>query len=230
MQPGDTITPQNKSDDDAVEITIPRDSPSASTDTSPAPPPAAPLPETPSARSEPVTAEPSPWQYSSEVEPLLHQPAKTDLSPVTWTASEFVDHEKNSSWFMTLAAITAAAVVIIYFITHDLITSFVIIIAAALFGTTARRKPRTLQYQLDDTGVTIGGKLYAYAAFKSFTLLEEGAFNSIELMPLQRFMPPISLYYPPENEEQIVNLLGNYLAHEERTRDAVDRLMRKVRF
>ncbi len=49
-------------------------------------------------------------------------------------------------------------------------------------------------------------------------------------MPLKRFMPPITLYYPPDQEDAVINALAAYLPHEDRTHDPVDRLMRKIRF
>ena len=171
----------------------------------------------------------SPWQYSPEPGQEAYE-QHANVAPVNWTASEFVENEKNSSWFMALAGGTIVAVAVIYLITHDIVTAVVIIIAASLFGVAAKRKPRTLEYQLDHAGVSIGGKPYPYTLFKSFAMMQEGAFNSIHLMPLKRFMPPISLYYPPESEDQIVATLGSYLPHEERTHDPVERLMRKIRF
>jgi len=131
---------------------------------------------------------------------------------------------------MILAGLTGLVVAVVYLITREVFSAIVIVLAASLFGVTAQRKPRTLQYQVDSHGVSIGSKAYQYGLFKSFSVLEEGAFSSIQLMPLKRFMPPISLFYPPEQEEQIVNTLGSYLPHEERTHDPIDRLMRRVRF
>lgn len=114
--------------------------------------------------------------------------------------------------------------------THDFITSGVLILVAALFGITAARKPRTLQFELTGRGVQIGTKFYPYANFKSFTIIQEGAFSSIQLLPLKRFLPTISLYYPPEQVDQITGMLGSFLPHEDRPIDPIDRLMRRVRF
>lgn len=172
----------------------------------------------------------SPWQYNQEGGTDSGQNLPVITDPVNWTASEFIDHEKKSSWYMGLAGLTVVVVALIYLITHDYVTSVVIVIAAILFGVTAKRRPRTLQYQIDDVGVIIDNKHFPYEVFKSFTVLAEGAFNSIQLMPLKRFMPPISLYFPPENESQIVATLGSYLPHEKRNHDAIETLMRKVRF
>lgn len=216
MQPGDTITPQDGSDNktpvDVSQEPAPKD-------------PAPPEPE-----RTPPEQESAGWQYNQDEGSQQDQYSPISIKPVKWSASEFIEHEKNSTWFMGLAGLTIASVVIIFLITEDLVTSAVIIIAAALFGVTAKRKPRTLQYQIDNVGVIIDGKPFPYDVFKSFSVLAEGAFNSIQLMPLKRFMPPISLYFPPENEEQIITTLGSYLPHEDRTHDPIERLMRRVRF
>jgi hypothetical protein len=49
-------------------------------------------------------------------------------------------------------------------------------------------------------------------------------------MPLQRFMPPISVYYEPKDEAEILGVIGAYLPNEELRNDYVERLMRKIRF
>ncbi len=243
MQPGDTIKPSTDSDD-KTEVTVPREqtdastSPAASEPVTMAPEPTLSAPPQPVNLAEPPQPEqvieephePMPWQYRQADEDAAPFDPHSNLGSVNWSASEFVDHEKDSSWFTGLAAAAAAVTTIIYLITRDLITVVVIALAAVLFGITAGRKPRTLQYQIDSSGVSIGDRFYPYSSLKTFSVLEEGAFNSIQLTPLKRFMPPISLYFPPEQEENIINLLGSYLPHEDRRHDPIDRLMRRVRF
>jgi len=224
MQPGDTITPAGK----------PGTTPEPAASHPAEPTVMAPLSPTSSPASKPNEPEQAPattsWQSSSDSsESQGHLPA-SGIGQVSWTASEFVDHEKNKGWFVGLAGITVVAAAVIYLITNDTITVVVIVLAAGLFGATAKRKPRTLQYQLDSRGIHIANKSYSFDNFRSFSVLEEGAFSSIQLMPLKRFMPAISLYYPPESEDQVINTLGSYLPHEDRPRDPIDNLMRKVRF
>lgn len=105
-----------------------------------------------------------------------------------------------------------------------------IVVVAIMFGVFAARQPRVLAYQLDHSGIRIGDKFYPYSEFKSFSVLDEGPVSSILLLPLKRFMPGVSMYYPPEQEEKIVTVIANYLPHEEREPDPLDRLMRKMRF
>ena len=62
---------------------------------------------------------------------------------VTWSASEFVAHDKSINWYIALAASVLFFTAIVYLITKDKITSGVIIFAAIIFGVYAARKPRT---------------------------------------------------------------------------------------
>jgi hypothetical protein len=226
MQPGETITPQGKmkpDDKPRAPAHHESDKPAATQATtakpSPAPEPEQQVQETPA----------TPWQYDQGGQTAGTLP-HAHVEPVSWSASEFVDNEKTAGWFFSLAGLSVLVVAVIYFLTRDLVTVVVVALAAILFAVTAKRKPRILDYVLDDRGIRIGTKGFTYETFKSFSILEEGAFNSVQLMPLKRFMPPISLYFPPETEEKIITTLGNYLPHEERTHDAVERLMRRVRF
>ena len=100
----------------------------------------------------------------------------------------------------------------------------------AAFGAFAARKPQELKYRLDNSALHVGDRSYLYSQFKSFTVIEEGLIHSIMLMPLQRFMPPLSVYYAPEDEDKISEALSSYLPYEDRKQDFIDKLMRKVRF
>lgn len=233
MQPGEIITPGEQKDE-TVEITIPRNDTAPKVENPPVTPespasvvpPAEPLHEIAKEQIEQFE-EPSPWAYAQESS--LPQPTN-DLNPISWSASEFVEHQKDKSWFVGFAGLTVLIVAVIYLITQELITAVVILITAGLFAVSARRKPQTLEYLMDQSGITIGGKFYAYETFKSFSVFDDEAFSSIQLTSLKRFAIPVSLYYPPEEEEKIIAMLGNFLPHEERSHDPVDRLMRKVRF
>jgi hypothetical protein len=120
--------------------------------------------------------------------------------------------------------------VLIWLLTKDTISSVVILFAAFVFGFYARRQPRELAYRLDDGGLTIGPKFYPYAGFRSFAVMDEGAFSSVVFMPLKRFAPLVTIYYDPKDEENIVGLLSDRLPMEERQKDAVERLMWRIRF
>jgi hypothetical protein len=177
------------------------------------------------------------WSYKPDgsfaPEPAAQQQApRASFSPeeVTWTASEFIARHKGFGWYVALGLVAVAAAGLSYLFTKDIISVGAVIAAITLFGVSAARKPRVLTYHINEKGLAIGQKFYPYGIFKSFSIMEEDAFSSIMLLPLKRFMPPLSIYYEPNDEEQIVTILAHYLPMENRPPDAVDRLMKHVRF
>lgn len=168
----------------------------------------------------------TPEQASSAAAAVHHDEDRA----ITWTASEYVANQKTYGWYVLLGLGALAAATLIFLITRDKVSTGVIVLVGIIFGITAAHQPRTLEYRLDHNGIKIGDKLYPYSDFKSFSVMEDGAINSILLLPLKRFMPGLSIYYPPDQEEDILAVLGSYLPHETREIDAIDRLMRKIRF
>jgi hypothetical protein len=174
------------------------------------------------------------WEFkqndSDDAATAPSQSATKHVEPLSWTASEFIHHQKTAGWYVMLGLAGIILAAVVFLLTRDMISTGVIIFAALIFGFYAGHKPRTLNYKLDDSGLTIGEKFYSYASFKSFAVAEEGAFSSIVLMPLKRFMPSLSLYYEPKDETKITDILALRLPVETHKRDAVDSLMHRIRF
>jgi hypothetical protein len=198
-------------------------------------------PETPTSEQPPQTT----WQYTSNTAPkaantprttpltLDGEPVglhSTDTEQATWSASEFIDHDKSFSWYAALAGSTLAIMIILFFWTHDAVSIIAIAAMAILLGIVAGRKPRVMDYQLDSDGLTIGERFHPYDEFRSFAIMEDGAFLSITFMPVKRFAPPVSIYYAPEDQEKITEVLSRHLPMEIRQHDMVDRFSRRIRF
>lgn len=171
------------------------------------------------------------WQFHNEGGQQPQQTAPpADEAGVIWTASEYISHGKTNMWYVRLGLITAVATALAFFITRDIVVAITLVVVGVIFGVVAGRKPRVLNYAVDDHGIIISQNAYPYGLFKSFSVIQEGSLRSIYLMPIKRFNPPLSLYYPPEEEQQIVGIIGNHLPQEAREQDAIDRLMHKIRF
>jgi hypothetical protein len=231
VQPGTVVTPGGvETDQPRAPITFDQDGPAqpgsvvAPADLQPASP----------SIPEPVPApEPSPVPEaviaSSSTSSPLPEPLPVPEGTITWTASEFVAHDKSAGWYLSLALVAALASAVVYLISRDIISVGVVLAAGALLGVYGSHKPRQLEYRLSEQGIAIGEKTYSYDEFRSFAVVPEGAFSSITFMPLKRFSPPISIFYAPEDEDRIIALLSDRLPFEEHS-DAVDNLMRKIRF
>ena len=173
-----------------------------------------PLPETPT--------QPQPAGKSS--------PVAVSGDSISWTASEFVAHEKSASWYGAFVLVAVIIDIIIYLLTKDKISAAVVLVCALALVTLAGKKPRELQYKIDSSGITIGQKHFEYELFKSFAVVPEGAFSGIVLMPLKRFAPLTTIYYAPNDEDKIIEVLSNRLPFEEHKLDAIDSIMRRIRF
>lgn len=174
-------------------------------------------------------AQGAPGSSSEQLAPDI-LPPHDDLHEVTWSASEYVAHEKTALWYLALFGGVVVLVAVIYFITKDMTAVVLIGLIAILFAILAARKPRVLEYNVGPQGITIGHHLYSYHDFKSFGVVTQGAFSSIVLVPLKRFMPSLTVYYPPEDENRIVDALSNYLPFAPVTPDLLDRTMFRIRF
>jgi hypothetical protein len=209
-KPGTTVAPQNSA------ITQPQP-----TTISAPPQPRAGAPSLPSATPTPKANIPQP-----EAQPI----SQSVDGSVSWTASEYVAHDKSPGWYalVVLAALVLAA--IIFLLTKDKISTGVVVAVGIAFAGYGARKPRQLQYVLNDSGLSIGDKHYGWGHFRSFAVIDEGAFSNILFMPLKRFSPLITVYYDPKDEAKIMPLLSDRLPMEDRDHDVVDRLMHRIRF
>lgn len=150
--------------------------------------------------------------------------------PITWTASEYIAHEKDATWYTVLALSTLAVAGLLLLITRDFVSASVAIAAGLILGVYAGKKPREIEYQLGLHGVSIGARHYSYDNFRSFTVVEEAGLSSIIFSPLQRFSPPISLYYAPEDQDSIIAILVDRLPFEQQKPDVIERFFRNIRF
>lgn len=191
--------------------------PSQQPPTTPSPMPRTPGPEIPPPQpTEIIGVEPvASSQYGGEI---------------TWTASEYADHEKSSVWYIGLAVITLLLVAVVYFLTKDIFSIVAIIAFAITFGIIGSYKPKIVSYHLGPDGLQINQHLHVFSQFKSFGVQREGAFPSIVFIPMKRFMPPVVVYFPPEDGDDVLAVLSQYLPSGPVPQDFIDRALRHVRF
>jgi hypothetical protein len=182
----------------------------------------------------------SPWQYkpdkvsasepnSSASDSSVPLPKSTSPKAVAWQGTEYIDAPHGTGWYMALILVTIALAALVYLTSKDKIAAGIIVIVGFIVSVFAAQKPKLANYEVNDSGLSINGKIYSYNGYKSFVVVKEGDLSSINLFPLKRFMPPISAYFDPKDEAKIVQAIGNYLPYEDRKLDTVDRLARRLR-
>jgi len=153
-----------------------------------------------------------------------------ETAPVTWSAQEYVHLDRSPLWFVIFAIIILGFIAIDFFFLKSWTFSVLVIVMAAAVIVYINRPPRILTYGLSaQQGLYIGEKLYHLNDFRAFGLIQDGEHNSIMLIPVKRFAPGVSVYFPEEAGEEIVDILGQRLPMENLKLDVVDVIVRKLR-
>jgi hypothetical protein len=150
--------------------------------------------------------------------------------PITWTAQEYIHIDKTPGWFILFALIVIALVAVDIFFLKSWTFSVLVVVMAVATIIYIRRPPRTLTYALSPAqGLYVGERLFHFDEFKAFGLIKDGDNYSIMLIPRKRFSPGVSVFFPEEAGERIVDVLGQRLPMENLKLDIVDVVVRKLR-
>lgn len=157
------------------------------------------------------------------------RPAPTD-DPIHWMASEYISAEKNTWWFVSLIIVAAALIAMDIFYLKAYTFSLLVVVMAFSLIVLSNRPSRQVNYTLSgDQGIYIGDKLYHFSEFKSFGVINDDGNNFIMLIPVKRFALAVSIYFPQEVGEEIVDILGARLPMEDLKLDLIDRVVRILR-
>ena len=153
-----------------------------------------------------------------------------DNAPVHWSASEYANDGRNTMWFVTFAIVVLSLITIDIFLFKSYSFSALVIVMAIAVIVFATRPPRQINYTLSGAqGLYIGQRLYHFSEFKAFGLIRDHNQHSIMLIPTKRFSPGVSVYFPEETGEQIVDIFGARLPMENLKLDMIDIIVQKLR-
>ncbi len=143
-------------------------------------------------------------------------------------AQEYVQHEKHGGWYAGLAIITIIGAVITFLIGLWSF-SLLIVVSAISLVVYSIRPPRTLKYKLTSKGLTEGTKLYAFEDFRAFSIRQTGEHYAIVLIPRKRFGARVTVFFPKDKGEQIVDIFGGRLPMEDSKLDLLDKIVEILR-
>lgn len=147
---------------------------------------------------------------------------------VRWEAEEYIQHDKNAGWYVGLTIVGLALVALSVLLrwwsfTALIVLSFVSLLIYVL------RPPRKIKYTINSKGLLEGDKLYVFEDYRAFGILQDDTNFAIVLMPRKRFSPAVTVYFPKEKGEEIVDMFGVRLPMEEVKLDVIDRIVKKLR-
>jgi len=191
-----------------------------------------------SPKSDDTSAEVTPKQSAPETVAVGDDFGSTvDVKPdsvpdevVSWEASEYVHSQKGATWYIWFGSGYVLLIAVVYLLLRDIFSIIVLLVMGVAIGAYAGREPRVLKYVIDHHNLKINEKTYSFDDFSTFSISREGGIFNLTLMPLKRFMPTLSIYFAPDDHDQIVNILGSILPYEERRPDLIDSISKRLRF
>lgn len=152
-----------------------------------------------------------------------------DDTVVRWQASEYIQRDKNTSWFIGLAVVSVGLMLLAIFILKSITFAVLIPVMITALVVYIVNPPATLNYTLSRKGLHINDRLYHFADFREFGLVRDDLANSVMLIPRKRLSPSVTVYFPTEVGEPIVDMLAARLPMREVKLDPIDRLLRFLR-
>lgn len=150
-------------------------------------------------------------------------------APVHWQATEYIHHEKDVRWFAIFGLVVVALLVVSVWIMDAWTFAALIIVMAAALVVYIKRPPAVINYTLTRKGLYINDALKPFDEFKSFGVLRDQGEYSIILIPRKRFQPALTVYFPENFGEGIVDMFGARLPMHEPHLDFMDRIVRRLR-
>ena len=163
-------------------------------------------------------------------EPLQPEvPPLPTIEPVNWQAPEYNHQEKNIGWFVVFGVAVVGLTLAAVFLIQSWTFAILVPVMAAALVVYSHRPPRVMDYTLSDKGLFVNDTLHGFAEFKGFGVIHDGNEYSVMLTPVRRFQPGISIYFPEESGEAIVDILGTRLPMQPLKLDAFDKIVRALR-
>lgn len=179
-----------------------------------------------------------PEQSPNQITALVEQPqAVTEMQqvesvealPIQWQAPEYAQERRSPWWFIGFWAVTILLIIAAIFLVRSITFAILIPAMAAALMIYSHRPPRVLNYVLSSKGIFINEKLHPLSEFKSFGVMRDEAILSMMLIPVQRFRPGLTVHFPEEVGEAIVDFLGSRIPMQDIKLDAFDRIIRTLR-
>ncbi len=189
----------------------------------------------PHAYAAPDTVPQSPEQLDPQVTaqsdaPEQPQPPRDGEDyAVRWQAAEHIDRDQDALWFVWFGVITLAFMALAIFLMKSWTFAVLVPVMAAALIVYVRRPPAVHDYTLSRQGLHINDKLYSFGEFKEFGLVSDDDEHSVMLVPRKRLRPGVTVYFPEEVGEQVVDMLAARLPMHQIKLDPIDRLIRLLR-
>ena len=131
---------------------------------------------------------------------------------IIWRGPEFKYYHKEPSWYWINGIIAGALFLIALYQQNILLAIFVAITELTIIML-AKRLPKTIEFKINEDGIHFGKMaFYSYEELTGFDIREENdEVSELVLLTDSKINPTIKINIPVKNEEDIRNILKNFI-------------------
>lgn len=168
-------------------------------------------------------------ETAAQAVPNETQPVELpEQQPLQWQAPEYLQDRRSPWWFVGFWLIVILFMAIAILLIKSWSFAILIPAMAAALMIYSHRPPRQVVYVLSAKGIYINDKLHPMSEFKSFGVMRDESLPSAVLIPVRRFRPALTMHFPPEAGEAIVDMLGSRIPMQNIRLDFFDKLTRQL--
>lgn len=136
-----------------------------------------------------------------------------------WSSPEFEYKEKSNTWFLTVITIAVVIGLLALWQTNFLFLVFTAV-AALMIIVWSQKKPKVINFELDDEGLWIERVFYSYNKFGAFAIKR----GSLLFEQKERFRPHLIVSFDKKNLDAIRKHLLDFLPEMEYHESLIDAL------
>lgn len=173
------------------------------------------------------------FEYENNTEDALGDNEDQPLDQITWSAKEYQDQNKSFSWYATLYLVGSVIVLasIFFYYKKPLQMLSVILVVSSIVASLhiiSRKKPKTINYSIDEDILIIDGKAHSLGSFRSFSVVNHANQEEIKLIPTSTTQPGINVRLDEENKAKVFELLSNNIPYEYVKPSLIDKIADKL--
>lgn len=154
---------------------------------------------------------------------------KSLTEPVSWQATDGSHRARSTSWYIIFAIVVVGLMALAIFVFKSVTFAILIPVMAVAIITLSPKTAQVINYSISPKGIYIADKLYDFSEFRAFGVTLGETQSSITILPVKRFSLAMTIYFPNDQGEIIVDMLGARLPMQEIKPDSIEKLIRLIR-
>lgn len=173
------------------------------------------------------------FEYENNTEDATIEGEEQQPDQLTWSAEEYQNQNKSFIWYATLYLVGLVLILASIFFYHkELIKMLsVILVVASIVASLhiiSRKKPKIINYSMDEDILIIDGKAHSLGSFRSFSVVDQNYKEEIRLSPASSTQPVISLRLNEESKTKVFDLLSNTIPYEQAKITLIEKIASKL--